>query len=528
MRYQSKCLAKYLGVIGLLIGIQAGVAAQTPIRSWNPLGFGAADSIPDLDGDGFRELVVGQIAKFTPKNAGSVFALSSLTGQKLYSYSGSPGEYLGIPLITVGDATGDGFPDIASGSIFTSTMALDGRNGSALFQRGRAVTSIASLGDLNGDGLDDVLFATGVASLGFGGSASVYLGGSFELAYEIRAPPPASVFGESSTAMGDVDGDGVPDFAIGAPADYNFAPATGQVYVYSGKDGSLIWEHAGGYLWAFGRGLASPGDLNGDGINDLVVSEGGCCAYPSGPGRLYFFDGPTGAPIAMLDPPPMHWAFGNQVVSAGDVDGNGFGDILVTIVDNATPRSEVWLIDGGTRETIYDLPYRLGPLKGGGLDWDGDDFPDFLNSPYWLELWSGAPVGVRVLGQACPLASDRPPRIGATGVAEIGEDYPIHLSRVRPNVAAFLATGAAPVSRSFLPLVSGRGSACPLLVASSAIYAARTREIRPGEGVATVEVPISNDPSLQGTIFYAQWLVMDEADESKVAASTRMLEIQIQ
>ncbi len=513
--------------------------SQEVLRSWVIQGaLGDVDSIPDLDGDGFREIVVGRIWYPAPGGPGQVYAISGLAGTTLYSYTATTGSELGYPLATVGDVNGDGFPDFGAGSLGGMAWLFDGRNGSVLLQRRASTGSVVSIGDVNGDGMGDVLFSGGTLSIvpGNGGSASVYLGGSLELFYTIDAPSFARNFGWSSVALGDVDSDGVGDFAIGAPGLYGQLYSSGYVFVYSGRDGRLLHDLLSSACKGeeeFGFRLAAPGDLTGDRICDLAVGAPKCNGA-QGPGRLYLFDGRTGDLISMVDPPPLYVGLGYQVEAVGDVNGNGYGDLILgsLLKYNLNPYSasfETWVMDGETRETIFVIPAFSTPDPvGNNIDWNGDDFPDFLMRPSKLELRSGAPTGVSVLGTACPSAADRIPRIGATGMAVIGEDYPVHLSRVRPNVAGFLAVGTAPVTRSAFPGVTGRGSTCPLLVAPTTIYPTRTREIRPGEGVATVEIPIQNDPSLQGTTFYAQWLVMDEEDELSLAASTRMLEIQIQ
>ncbi len=169
----------------------------------------------------------------------------------------------------------------------------------------------------------------------------------------------------------------------------------------------------------------------------------------------------------------------------------------------------MYVIDGFTRETIYTMPFGC-PSLGGDVDWNGDDFPDFLNqaplaAPY-IELRSGAPPGVEVLGTACSTIPGKKPRIGATGVPRIGERYPIHLTGIDAGLTALLLAGDVPV-----PLPQGEETArCSVFVRPRAIFPTETVSIRPKEGAATVEIPIPAGHRVAGFRLHVQWLVLDE------------------
>src|SRR5262245_14221570 len=130
-------------------------------------------------------------------------------------------------------------------------------------------------------------------------------------------------------AIGDWDGDGLGDIAIGAPYDATAGLNAGAVRIHSGKDGSILatlFGANGDDL--FGRAVARMPDLDGDGIDDLAV--GAPATHHSGPdyGSVYLYSGRTGALQRRIDAFALP-AFGYQVGAIGDVDGDGIADLYV-------------------------------------------------------------------------------------------------------------------------------------------------------------------------------------------------------
>ena len=129
-------------------------------------------------------------------------------------------------------------------------------------------------------------------------------------------------FGWIARAIGDVDGDGVPDFVTSAPSSNVGGKSAGRIYVYSTKSGKELWHadgHAGDQL---GTGIEAAGDTNGDGIPDVIASA------PGG-GRAYIYSGKDGAILQTLSAENSGDNFGRHVSSAGDVNHDGFADVLV-------------------------------------------------------------------------------------------------------------------------------------------------------------------------------------------------------
>ncbi|MFQ5653564.1 MAG: integrin alpha [Planctomycetota bacterium] len=195
--------------------------------------------------------------------------------------------------------------------------------------------------------------------------------------------------GLSVAGLGDIDGDGVPDYAVGAPFWSGTAgPERGKVYVHSGVDGSLIRAHAGaGVFDDFGFSIASAGDVDGDGAEDLLV---GAWSFngPAGQdaGRAYIYSGGDGSLIRVFDGEEALDEFGSTVSGAGDVNGDGVGDQIISAPFHSLPGSSgdgrVYVFSGsdGTLLHIVNgtaLGQGIGTSLAGAGDLDGDGRGEF-------------------------------------------------------------------------------------------------------------------------------------------------------
>jgi hypothetical protein len=190
---------------------------------------------------------------------------------------------------------------------------------------------VASADDVNGDGYADLIVSAGSA-VGVTGRAYVYLG-----AVSGTVTTPSTIlsgmdgfgghFGSCAASAGDVNGDGYADLAIGAS---QASSLTGRSYVYLGNASGIATtpsttlmgpDGASGF---FGQSIASAGDVNGDGFADLVVSAKG---VSSGTGRAYVYVGSasgiaTTPSTALAGPDGVSGSFGASVASAGDANGD--------------------------------------------------------------------------------------------------------------------------------------------------------------------------------------------------------------
>ena len=310
----------------------------------------------DVDGDGFDDLIVGASGADPGgvANAGSAYVFSGATGTLIWQFDGQFYiDLLGYSASGAGDVDGDGFDDLIVGAFRAdpgglsdagSAYVYSGATGTLIWQfdgqadgdeLGRCVSGA---GDVNGDGFDDLIVGARNADpggVGHAGSAYVYSGATGTLLWQFDGQAANEQLGESVSGAGDVDGDGFDDLIVGAPqGNPGGLTKAGFAYVYSGATGTLIWQFNGQVAYDYqGISVSGAGDVNGDGFDDLIV--GADQADPGGPtigpnaGSAYVFSGATGTLIWQFDGQASHDYLGSTVSNAGDVDGDGLDDLIV-------------------------------------------------------------------------------------------------------------------------------------------------------------------------------------------------------
>jgi hypothetical protein len=449
-------------------------------------GFTVADA-GDVNGDGFSDLIVGapnaEVNGSTPGAAYVIFGdnegfspildLGSLDGTKGFIIEGiANNSQFGHAVAGVGDVNGDGFDDIAIGAPFAngsggSTVVLFGKstsfgpkfdlatlNGANGFQFfGNQIGefsggAVSAAGDINGDGYGDVLIGAsghdildnGSVVVDGGGAAYVLYGhnGTFfsvQNALSIGLPGGVSGFiltgvsdgdgaGFSVRKLGDFNGDGFDDFLVGASSsDSQGVTNNGRTYVVYGKAADFpssmsLGNVAGpggdqivGISAGDGLGVSvhAAGDVNGDGLADLIVGATSSDVNGSSSGEAYVVYGRPGVIAGSINAAnadiriqgiDANDFLGSAVSGIGDFNGDGYGDLLVGAPGLANEPGASYVLFG--RPDGFTNPINVSSLDGtAGFKINGaaigDEFGSALsaagdvNGDGYADLIVGAP-----------------------------------------------------------------------------------------------------------------------------------------
>jgi uncharacterized protein (TIGR03382 family) len=352
-------------------------------------GFGQrVSSAGDVNGDGYGDVVVGALRYDNGEtDEGAAFlylgsAAGLSTTASWTAESNQANAYFGEPVSSAGDVNGDGYGDVVVGASLFDKVETD--EGAAFLYLGSAAglsttaswtgesnqtgagyaTSASSAGDVNGDGYGDVVVGARRYDNGETneGAAFVYLGSAAGLSTTASWMGESNQvdggFGSSVASAGDVNGDGYGDVVAGAHTFGNGETGEGAAFVYLGSAAGLSttasWTAEGNQAEAaFGNSVSSAGDVNGDGYGDVVV---GAAGFNDDAGAAFAYLGSA----AGLSTVPSWTAlgsvadhyFGIYVASAGDVDDDGCSEVMVAEVffsDDFSQPSE------GAAHVFYDL-----------------------------------------------------------------------------------------------------------------------------------------------------------------------------
>lgn len=232
---------------------------------------------------------------------------------------------------------------------------------------------VAEGGKMNNDSLDEVIVGAYLNdTLGADtGRAYVLRGSTLNSLYTLTGDAAGDHFG-AAVAHCDVNADGREDIIIGAPTNDSGGGDAGHVYVYSGFDGSLLWERDGFAAGdKFGYAVARAGDVNNDGFDDVIVGAPYNDAGGVDAGRAYVLDGEDGSVLRTVTGTQAGSLFGSAVSTATDLDDDDKDDFMV-----GAPRHDVGGEDAG-RVSIYSGADGSALIKLNG-DKPGDRFGSSL------------------------------------------------------------------------------------------------------------------------------------------------------
>ncbi len=378
----------------------------------------------DLDRDGVDELFVG--APRAGLAPGAAWAYSGRTGAVLLALNGeATGDWYGAAIAGTRDFDGDGHGDVivaapdadpqmppcfgGDGTVFVVSGAdaseharMSGSSGCA-----RLGVSVASVPDIDGNGLTDVAIGAILGNDGYGDWSCVTVLAHEQRQRIDRGPDEPSGYGQALASIGDLDGDGHSELLIGAHLALDAGgSATGMARVVSGRTNAILHEFFGVADGdQFGQRVANAGDVDGDGLDDLIVGAADRAAFPRGKGYARVFSGATGALLHHFVGPNTG-SFGGAVAGNGDVDGDGYADLIVGGTHEGDGSVRVYSGRSGAELFAFDGEPLAREAFGASVsfldDLDGDGRDEFLigvpqsypTPPYWslghIELRSGA------------------------------------------------------------------------------------------------------------------------------------------
>ena len=360
------------GAVAVYYGSAAGLSL---VPNWGDEGdqaganFGwSVGTAGDVNDDGYADVIVGAPGYDHGQDGEGAVALyhGSAAGLSLVPNWGDEGDQAGAnfgwSVGTAGDVNGDGYADVIVGAPYYSNgqlieggaaVYLGSASGLSLIpnwlgESDQAITyfgySVGTAGDVNGDGYDDVI--VGVPGYNNGqpdeGTAVVYHGSTSGLAFVPswlgESNQDYAQFGYSVGTAGDANGDGFSDVIVGAPYYDHDQTDEGAVAVYHGSAAGLSLIPSWGYESdqaeaQFGFSVGMAGDVNGDGYADVIV---GASDYSNGQlveGAAAVYHG-SAVGLSLIP----NWGdegdqedanFGWSVGTAGDVNGDGFSDVIV-------------------------------------------------------------------------------------------------------------------------------------------------------------------------------------------------------
>jgi hypothetical protein len=385
--------------------------------------FGAAVSgSGDVNGDGKDDLIVGAWADDDGGNdSGSTFIFyggvtsGSATAKADVKITGdSAGDHFGTNVSNAGDVNGDGKDDVIVGApnnasngsayIFYGGVTSGGATAKASVKiTGDSAgdnfgASVSGAGDVNGDGKSDILVGAPYDddAASDAGSIFIFYGGMVSGTSPIVSGTASALtdvkilgdslndfFGYSASMAGDVNGDGKADIIVGAPYDDDGGDGSGSVKIITdlatkdNPDSPNFQLNGDSASDTFGISVSGAGDVNGDGKDDVIVGATGDDDGGNSSGSAFIFYGGiiNGSATIKADVKltgEADWnLFGNSVSGAGDVNGDGKDDVIVSATGYSGNSGAVYIFYGGVTSGAAASRYNVRLTGDSGSDYFG-------------------------------------------------------------------------------------------------------------------------------------------------------------
>ncbi|KAA3636252.1 MAG: hypothetical protein DWP97_03105 [Calditrichaeota bacterium] len=324
----------------------------------------------DCNSDDYDDLILGR------------HVISGIDGSTLYTI---PYDYSKIRII--GDLNSDLIPDFIIGQD-TEARVFSGSDGVELFSfqfnplSYLFGTAVSKAGDYNADGVADYI----ISGPGWDnvdgdnvGRIIIYTGVSITILKEFYGEPD-SYFGMEVVGGSDFDNDSIPDLVVYTPAKSTNPAGIGNVSVISGFDGSDILDFNGEQTDdGFGELIEIPGDINNDGVDDIMVSARQFTTDSINYGKVYLFSGADGSLLHTIFSDGDNTNIGKAIAGAGDVNNDLYDDYLIS---DFRGTGRVRLFSGQDHSVINefyendDIVYSFGDLISATNDLNNDGIAD--------------------------------------------------------------------------------------------------------------------------------------------------------
>jgi hypothetical protein len=425
----------------------------------------------DLNNDGVQDYVVGAPgADYAGIDAGHVAAISGATGAVLWTRDGAAGHRLGECAVAIGDLNGDGRQEIAVGAPRVDVgqvSILNGANGQTLRTFNgdpftRFGTSIALLRPV-GTGPVRLLVSEPMLA---GNAGRVWL-------IDPAQPPAASAVWQNSGApgericerlasLGDINGDGTPDFLA--------SRSNNRVDIRSGTNGFVLHTFSGAAVDDFGYAFAGAGDLDRDGVPEIAIGAPGTNIQN---GAATVYSGATFAPLFSLPGSPGA-RFGEALAAVGDLDGDQWPELAI-----GAPFHFQSGLGGVGRVTVYAVT---------------------------------VPASVTAFGSSCAGSLAQAPVMTSAAAPRLGQSTDLKILQAPANTAVVFAQGLSASQAGALALPFDLGvlgaPGCALRTSIDATTAA----VSNSSGASALIINVPTTPSLAGFRWFAQGAVLTPAN----------------